>query len=240
MSVRCCALAFVVLAVALGASRGEAAPSVFYLQPLGPTIPEEDVTAVRSALEELYGLEVKVLPRVPLPREAYYPPRKRYRAEKLLDFLRPRLPPDGARILGLTAVDISTTKGPYSDWGVMGLGEMPGVTGVISSFRCYKRTRSPTNGRERFAKTAVHEIGHTLGLPHCPTKGCLMADAEGSVLSSDQESDLCPRCRDQLRADGRSLPSSPRLPWPPVPGPRRETPSSGTRPAGSAPVDPRR
>ena len=190
------------------------AASVFYLQPLGAALPEADVMAVKTALVEMYGIPVTVLPSIELPRVAYYPARKRYRADKLLAFLRPRLPADGARILGLTAVDISTTKPPYDDWGVMGLGEVPGTVGVISSFRCYKRTTSPTNGRERLAKTAAHEIGHTLGLPHCPVPGCLMADAEGSVKSSDREGDLCPKCRAQLATSGRTLPAKPRLPWP--------------------------
>lgn len=191
--------------------------TVFYLQPLGPSLPEADVEAVKTALVEMYGIPVQVLDRVELPRQAYYPPRRRYRAEKLIEFLRPRLPTDGVRILGLTAVDISTTKPPYDDWGVMGLGELPGTAGVISAFRCYKKTISPTNGRERLAKTATHEIGHTLGLEHCPEAGCLMADAEGQVKSSDRETDLCPKCRAKLAAAGRTLPSSPRLPWPSSP-----------------------
>jgi len=208
-----CALVLGLLLASPGRAE-PAAPSIFYLQPLGPSLPEADVAAVKAALVELYGLPVQTLERVELPRSAYHAPRKRYRAEKLLDFLRPRLPPDGVRLLGLTAVDISTTKGTYADWGVMGYGELPGTVGVISSFRCYKRTTSATNGRERLAKTAAHEIGHTLGLAHCPSQGCLMADAEGSVLSADQEHDLCARCRTQLTTDGRTLPRSPNPPWP--------------------------
>ena len=35
--------------------------------------------------------------------------------------------------------------------------------------------------RERLWKVAIHELGHTLGLPHCPNNGCLMQDAHGTV-----------------------------------------------------------
>ena len=187
---------------------------LLYLQPLGGELPTEDVELVRRALTEIIGMETRLLPRAELPAAAFYPPRRRYRAEKLLDFLDGRLPPDGTRILGLTGVDISTTKGRFTDWGLLGLGRLGGASSVISEFRCRRRSPGPANARERLAKVAVHEAGHTLGLEHCPTRGCLMEDAEGQVATCDREYDFCPRCRGLLDAAGRSLPASPRIPWP--------------------------
>jgi archaemetzincin len=57
---------------------------------------------------------------------AYNGQRRRYRAEKLLDFLEAEAPPNVFRTLGLTTVDFSTTKGSYADWGVLGLGAIDG------------------------------------------------------------------------------------------------------------------
>lgn len=187
---------------------------VLYIQPLGDALPDADVAIAVTALREVYGLDVRSLPRAELPVRAYYPPGKRYRAEKLLEFLAPRLPPDGVRILGLTAVDISTTKGKVYDWGILGLGSLDGAAGVLSAFRCHKKPSGSQHARERLAKVAVHEIGHTLGLGHCPQRGCLMEDAEGSVRTTDREYDLCRRCRSQLAAAGYVLPAAPTLPWP--------------------------
>jgi archaemetzincin len=187
---------------------------LLYLQPLGRDLPTEDVELVRRALTEIIGMETRLLPRSDLPVAAFYPPRRRYRAEKLLDFLDGRLPPDGTRILGLTAVDISTTNGRFADWGLLGLGRIGGASSVISEFRCRMRSSGPANARERLAKVAVHEAGHTLGLEHCPTRGCLMEDAEGQVATCDREYDFCPRCRGLLAAAGQPLPPSPRIPWP--------------------------
>jgi archaemetzincin len=146
------------------------------------------------------------------------PPPPRYRAEKLLDFLDGQMPFDGTRILGLTGVDISTTKGRFVDWGLLGLGRLGGASSVISEFRCRMKSPGPANVRQRLAKVAVHEAGHTLGLAHCPTRGCLMDDAEGQVATCDREYDFCPRCRGLLAVAGQPLPSSPRIPWarPPI------------------------
>jgi archaemetzincin len=190
-----------------------AAGEVLYLQPLGKELPDADVEAVRRGIVEFYRLEVRVLKRVPLPQAAWYAPRRRWRAEKILELLDTLLPEDGTRILGLTAADISTTKGKVEDWGVLGLGELPGKAGVISSFRAQRRARDELQPRERLAKVAVHEIGHTLGLDHCPTEGCLMHDAEGKVTSCDVEFDLCEKCRRALAESGRDIPPHPKPPW---------------------------
>ena len=58
-----------------------------YLQPLGRELGEEDVALVRLAVTVMTGMETHPLPRVELPTAAFYPPRHRYRAERLLDFL---------------------------------------------------------------------------------------------------------------------------------------------------------
>jgi archaemetzincin len=74
---------------------------------------------------------------------------------------------------------------------------------VLSSFRCHRRSKNPAHARTRLAKTAVHELGHTFGLDHCPSRGCLMEDGGGSVLTTDREKDLCPECRSKLTASSK-------------------------------------
>jgi archaemetzincin len=185
-----------------------------YVQPLGNCAKKaEGVEQVAAALRAFYPMEVRVLACQELPKAAYYSLRKRYRAERLLVYLNQRMPKDGWRILGLTDVDISTTKDEYPDWGVMGLGELPGTATVISSFRCRKKARDNAHANERLAKVAVHEIDHTLGLPHCPTRGCLMEDAMGKVVTTDRERDFCPKCRALANQNGFTITSKPAAAW---------------------------
>jgi len=212
----CVATALLITALTAAGSAEAKTPvkGALYIQPLGKQLPDKDVELVKEALIQFYKLEIKVLPRVAMPKRAYYKPRKRYRAEKLLDFLERRMPADGARILGLTGVDISTTKGRYRDWGILGLASMDGAACVISSFRCHMRSRGIKHARIRLAKVAVHEIGHTLGLPHCPTYGCLMENARGKVKTCDREYDICPKYRTKLTRWSRPIPKDPTIPWP--------------------------
>lgn len=191
----------------------EGDPRVLYVQALGKALPDADLGLVVRALGAFYSVEVKTLGRVDLPKSAFYPKRARYRAEKLLDFLGPRLPKGGSRILGLTSVDISTTKGKIDDWGILGLATLDGAACVLSSFRCKRLAKNAEHARVRFAKVAVHEIGHTFGLDHCPNRGCLMEDGGGSVLTTDREYDLCADSRRSLTERGIELANG-EIPWP--------------------------
>ena len=166
------------------------------VQPLGD-VPEEQVEAVCEALTEMYGVETVVLEAVELPESAYYEPRRRWRAERLLDFLEPRLPEGCDRILGMTTRDISTTKGEHEDWGILGQARIDAPPSVISFFRCRRRV-GDVPAIERLRRVAIHEVGHSMGLFPCPTYGCYLEDAQGTVDTIDREEFLCPICRERL------------------------------------------
>jgi archaemetzincin len=171
------------------------------LQPLGQVSPE-DVQSARAALAEFWGAEVEVLPAQPLPTAAWYPPRQRYRADRLIDFLTTLGVPQADRVVGLTGSDISITKDPYPDWGIFGVGELGGRACVVSTYRLRRGAREDLP-RARLVKVLNHELGHTFGLEHCTTKHCLMDDANGSISTVDAEpGELCDACRKRVQAQG--------------------------------------
>lgn len=135
---------------------------------------------------------------VALPHTAYYPARDRYRADSIIRILRNRSGSDTVWI-AITRKDISTTKGDIADWGVMGLGFRPGNACVASTFRLSK-----SKVESQFFKVAIHELGHTQGLEHCPEKTCYMRDAEGGN-PTDEETGFCPSCKAFLIRKGWQL-----------------------------------
>lgn len=128
-----------------------------------------------------------------LPAAAYYKPRNRYRAAVLLADLSAYNGYD--KIIGIIAKDISTAKNNIYDWGIMGLANCPGKPCVISTYRI--KTANKILFNDRFIKVALHELGHTMGLPHCSfSHTCFMEAAEGTIKSVDREARfLCSNCK---------------------------------------------
>ncbi len=81
----------------------------------------------------------------------------------------------------------------------MGLGFCPGKSCIASSFRL-----KGNNKLEKLYKVAIHELGHTQGLPHCSVKTCLMRDAEGKDCLNE-ETGFCKSCKAVLVKAGWAL-----------------------------------
>jgi archaemetzincin len=104
------------------------------------------------------------------------------------------------KVVGLTEKDISTAKNGVDNWGIMGLGYLDGRPCVVSTFRLnLHKDASSVLVMARLVKVVNHELGHTLGLDHCPNAGCLMEDAKGTIKTVDNEpGGFCPSCLEKL------------------------------------------
>ena len=161
----------------------------------------EDVkllTFVKNGIEKYYHFNVLLLKSKPIYNDAYYKPRNRYRADKLIKILKAAKTNEANFIIGITQKDISTTKGKIPDFGIMGLGYCPGISCVVSTFRIH--TEDYKLLQNRLLKITLHEIGHNLGLPHCTNSDvCFMQDANASIQQIDKaQLDLCTQCKKKI------------------------------------------
>ena len=169
--------------------------------------PQEELNRLQKDLALVFD-KVESKGRLDFPVEAWYAPRKRYRAPKLLDYQAKlfscKAPERGKSeyILGVTTKDISLKYKEYEDWGVMGLSyQNKGVT-VISTFRLGGVQKM---NKESFKKLALHELGHSAGLPHCNrSKTCIMRDAKGKDHFPEL-TEFCPSCKSYLQKKGWNL-----------------------------------
>jgi len=177
-------------------SEGSLKIGVIYFSPIDVKLKKDLLYNIgityRCNVDEIEGLRT-------LPTEAYFKARNRYRAPIILEYLKTIHGYD--KIIGVTSNDISTTSRGVYDWGVLGLGYCPGKSCVISTYRM--KTSNKALFKERFIKIALHELGHTMGIPHCAKDlKCFMSDAEGTVRSVDREEmSLCSSCKKILNKD---------------------------------------
>jgi archaemetzincin len=159
------------------------------------------IREIQSGLEKRLHATIILLEEKPVPGSAFYKPRQRYVADSLLVFLKQSNAGHHGKILGITQKDISTHKNPHVNWGIMGLGYCPGEACVISSFRPIKKVKNRKHFINRMVILALHELGHTYSLPHCPNDPCIMKDAEGK-MNLDNGETYCSNCSAFLKQSG--------------------------------------
>lgn len=190
---------FAVATLATGSCKGSNRPvhlSVLLVQlgNVSPTFTREATNALQMPWNATLKSKIDEL-----PKSAYYAPRNRYRAEKILTYLEETYP-DYDRVIAITASDISTTVGENKDWGVFGFGRISGKSAVVSEHRLRLSQPSDNEFALRAYKVALHEFGHTLGLRHCTaSETCPMQDAKGKVATVDRSlQSLCDDCRKEV------------------------------------------
>lgn len=150
-----------------------------------------DSGVVEGLLKEFSSLAVvEVNPSMPLPPDGRDRQNGRYLASTLLERLRQE---DGERILGVTDADIYT---PNSEW-IFGYAEIPGKAALVSTHRLQSEER-PTY-LDRILKEAYHELGHTMGLDHCPRPRCVMHFSKSLVDTDYKGKAYCVDCRAKVK-----------------------------------------
>ena len=175
------------------------------IQPLGYISNRESLDSLQILLKTFYKKRVVILHAIPL-NSKYIDLSKglRYDAEKIIKELASADYKRFDKVIGFTESDIfmyrAVTKQTDLEsmeindaWGIFGLGDKPGKSCVVSSYRLQDVSDSLT--LHRIETVAKHEIGHTMGLDHCRRKGCVMNGSYHSVMSIDSLSGAyCKKC----------------------------------------------
>ena len=144
------------------------------------------------------GAAVRMGGNLPLP--ASYPEgRSQYPAPPLLAALAAVAPTGEELILGVTGVDLTVPGLNF----VFGLADPPSRCAVISLARLYPefygQPRDPRRFKARAVKEAVHELGHVLGLGHCPDPACVMSFSNSLADTDIKPQTFCEKCRPKLK-----------------------------------------
>ena len=125
---------------------------------------------------------------------AYNPVRGQYHSTEILKRLLKDPPVESWRILGVTEVDLFIPILTY----VFGEAQLGDTGALVSMHRLrpefYGMPNDPELLRIRLLKEALHELGHTLGLQHCPDYLCVMSASHSVERIDLKRAGFCKTC----------------------------------------------
>ena len=157
---------------------------------------------IKEGLEDIIGFPVIITKElIPLPKEAYNPLRKQYNSTYILKLISSISHLKGyQKVLGIVDVDAYVSGLNF----VFGEAILGGNAAVIYLARLRQEFYDLPPDQNIFLlrtlKEALHELGHTFGLTHCPNPLCVM-HFSNSILDTDRKlAKYCAKCSQKLRS----------------------------------------
>jgi archaemetzincin len=175
-----------------------------YLATIGPVDPDI-LSAVDDHLGRVFQCETRRMGPFSEPIHAFDARRRQYSSSVILRDLVPGCPPDAARLLAVTELDLYIPMLTF----IFGQAQLGGSLAIVSLARLrqefYGLPPSRALLRERTFKEVLHELGHTLNLVHCPDTGCAMSLSTGIRQLDAKGSGYCPGCAALLEESLRNM-----------------------------------
>ncbi len=156
---------------------------------------EQDILEhVAQCIERRCSLGCRISLKIEPPRYAYNENRGQYNSKLVLKYLLQCHPCDCFRLIGVTCLDLYVPILKY----VFGIAQMNGQCSIISTHRLlpqfYGQPQNLDLFMARLEKTALHELGHCLGLTHCRDRRCVMYSSARIEDTDFKRPDFCPTC----------------------------------------------
>lgn len=169
-------------------------PATITLVPIG-SLDESLLPVIGEAITQTLGRAWATARPLEPPRYAYDARRRQYLASAILARLRELDLPGPERVLGLVDEDLYVPELNF----VFGQASLGGREAVIALPRLrqsfYGLPEDQALFHQRAIKEAIHELGHTYGLRHCPDQRCVMCFSNSLRDTDAKQAMFCTRCR---------------------------------------------
>jgi len=151
-----------------------------------------------EAIRGTCGMVCEVVEVLDLPRQALDRGRGQYDCHAILKSLL-KVESNCLRFMGVTEADLFIQALRY----VYGVSQVDGRCSIISAHRLFPEfyNEAPDRGLllQRLTKTAIHELGHSMGLTHCRERRCVMYSSIRIADTDFKGTCFCPTCSELFR-----------------------------------------
>jgi archaemetzincin len=167
--------------------------SAIHLQPVGEGVALELLDELAAALARVFQVSCRVITSPLDATFAFDQLRGQYHSTAILERLA-RMDLGETRLLGVSELDLFVPVLTF----VFGEAQLEGRCALISLHRLreefYGLPARSDLVLERAIKEAIHELGHTFGLKHCPDWRCVMASTHAAERLDVKSADFCAAC----------------------------------------------
>jgi archaemetzincin len=164
------------------------------ISPIGDLdVDRELLEQVGKEVGRIFGYDTSIRPLIEEKDLWLDPIRKQYHSTPILETLAIISPPEAIKVLAITKVDLFIPILTH----VYGEAQLGGKACILSTYRFTEGlflAVGTESFRYRIVKEAIHELGHTFNLRHCPDAVCVMHYCR-SLKDVDRKSDqFCRYC----------------------------------------------
>jgi len=153
---------------------------------------------IKDGLEQTFGCPSKIEKEIDNLAQAYDPRRKQYSAPVLLSILKTQRVEKDEKVLGISDIDLYAPGLNF----VFGEADTLSEVAIISLHRLrqdyYGLPPDEVLFQDRATKEAIHELGHTFGLGHCPDTRCIMQFSNTLADTDWKLAVFCNQCHPKL------------------------------------------
>jgi archaemetzincin len=160
--------------------------------------------AIAAEITRVFGFSTAVDPVLLDISFALDQNRNQHHSTMILEQLAANAPNRAIKVIAIAQVDLFIPILTH----VYGEAQLGGIASIVSTFRL-NEGRSGMNISQKYidriVKEAIHELGHTFNLRHCPEHTCIMHYCRNEADVDRKSDELCRYCKVMLEDEIKRL-----------------------------------
>ena len=155
------------------------------------------IEAVAAEISRVFGFATEIVCVLDDLSFALDQNRNQHHSTMILEQLAANTPSGAVKVIAIAQVDLFIPILTH----VYGEAQLGGIASIVSTFRL-NEGRSGMNISQKYidriVKEAIHELGHTFNLRHCPEESCIMHYCRNEEDVDRKSDELCRYCKVML------------------------------------------